>query len=130
MSLSRYNPAQPVGEEGPVATTGKVRWVEAVDLPRFEQGVVAADQVARPPLGWTSNHALARCWLRTPRPFLKGARVSPDVCVAPTGPGGLGERSGDLDGYTNVGCLVFAEEPAWGCPFSWVSYSVDRHLFL
>ncbi len=64
----RYNPAQPVGE-GPMANTRKMRWVESDDLPRFEQGVDVAAQVARPPLGWTGNHGLARCCLRTPRPF-------------------------------------------------------------
>jgi len=57
--------------EGPTANTGKMRWVDIVDLPRFEQGVVVAAQVARPPLGWTGAHALARCCLRTPRPFLQ-----------------------------------------------------------
>ena len=72
--VQRYNPMQPVGG-GPTANTGKMRWVDAVDLPRFEQGVVVAAQVARPPLGWTGNHALARCCLRTPRPLLKGGEI-------------------------------------------------------
>ncbi len=68
--LQRYNPTQPVSE-GPSANTSKMTWVDAVDLPRFEEGVAVAVQVARPPLGWTGAHALARCCIRAPSPSFK-----------------------------------------------------------
>jgi hypothetical protein len=105
--VQRYNPAQPVGE-GPMANTGKMRWVDSDDLPRFEQGVVVAAQVARPPLGWTGNHALARCCLRTPRPFLNG--------------GGEWRRT-----YVLLRPDTAGEETTWRVTRGWVPWSLLKN---
>ena len=91
-----------------MANTGTMRWVDSDDLPRFEQGVVVAAQVARPPLGWTGNHALARCCLRTPRPFLNG--------------GGEWRRT-----YVLLRPETAGEETTWRVTRGWVPWSLLKN---